>query len=198
MSATAHPDNSRGRHSHTGPPWRSQPRSAHSGPDPSGGTCHTNFPARQNDKSPCSLTFTLPPTDRSVPGRLYWRWVVGLAGRRPESLTCGLELATEHEKWELLRDYADENSYLIFGRDSPTTIPYNPSATHDVLNIEITRHFPSSVHLTSCPALSSNHLLLLIDTMCRSSFQHTQDHPDFGRTDWAKFQATWKAKFRST
>jgi hypothetical protein len=37
-----------------------------------------------------------------------------------------------------LRDYADENSCLIFGPDSPTTIPYNPSPTPDVLEIVVT------------------------------------------------------------
>jgi len=29
---------------------------------------------------------------------------------------------------KLLRDYADEKSCLIFGPDTPTTNPYNPSA----------------------------------------------------------------------
>jgi len=40
---------------------------------------------------------------------------------------------------KLLRDYADENSCLtIFGPDSTTINPYNPSATPDVLDIVIT------------------------------------------------------------
>jgi hypothetical protein len=73
-------------------------------------------------------------------------------------------------KGNLLHDYANKNSCLIFGLDSPTTIPYNTSATPNVLGIVITRHIPS-VQLTSCSALSSDHLLVLIDTMCRSSFQ---------------------------
>jgi len=87
-----------------------------------------------------------------------------------------------------LRDYADGNSCLIFGPDSTTTNPHNNSATPDFLDIVITRDLPSSVHLTSCSALSSDHLPLLIDTMCRSSFQHPPDRPDVRRTDWAKFQ----------
>jgi hypothetical protein len=50
-----------------------------------------------------------------------------------------LELAAEHETGKLLCDYADENSCLIFGPDSPTINPYNPSVTPDVLNIVITK-----------------------------------------------------------
>ena len=89
---------------------------------------------------------------------------------------------------------ADGNSFLIFGPDSPTTNPYNTSATPDVLDIVITRDLPSSVHLTSCSALSSDHLPVLIDTMCRSSFQHPPDRPDVRRTDWAKFQTHLEAE----
>jgi hypothetical protein len=42
-------------------------------------------------------------------------------------------LNTRREK--PLRDFADENSCLIFGPDTATTNPYNPSATTDVLDI---------------------------------------------------------------
>jgi hypothetical protein len=95
---------------------------------------------------------------------------------------------------KLLHDYADEKSCLIFGPDTPTTNPYNPSVTPDVLDIVITRDLPSSVHLTSCLALSSDHLPVIIDTTCRSSFQHPPDRPDFRRTDWANFQAQLEAE----
>jgi len=44
------------------------------------------------------------------------------------------------------------------------------------------------MYLTSCSALSSDHLPVLIDTECRSSFQRPPDRPDFRRTDWANFQ----------
>src|SRR5215510_10611054 len=98
---------------------------------------------------------------------------------------------------KLLRDYADGNSCLIFGPDTPTTNPYNHSATPDVLDIVITRDLPSSVHLASCSALSSDHLPVLIDTMCRSSFQNPPDRPDFKRTDWAKFQTHLEAEIPS-
>jgi hypothetical protein len=50
-----------------------------------------------------------------------------------------MELSAEHEMGKLLRDYADENFCLIFGLDTPTRNPYNPSATSDVLNIVITK-----------------------------------------------------------
>ena len=112
------------------------------------------------------------------------------------------DLNAKHVDWnswlstrrgKLLRDYADGNSCLIFGPDSPTTNPYNSSATPDVLDIVITRGLPSPVHLTSCSALSSDHLPVLIDTMCRSSFQHPPDRPDVRRTDWAKFQTHLEA-----
>ena len=42
-----------------------------------------------------------------------------------------------------LRDYADENSCLIFGPDTPTTNLYNPSATPDVLDIAVTKAYRS-------------------------------------------------------
>jgi hypothetical protein len=56
------------------------------------------------------------------------------------------------------------------------------------LDIVITKNPTSPVYLTSCSALSSDHLPVLIDTTCRLSFQHPPDRPDFRRTDWANFQ----------
>ena len=44
---------------------------------------------------------------------------------------------------KLLRDFADGNSCLIFGTDAPTTKPYNPLATPDVLDILITKNLTS-------------------------------------------------------
>jgi hypothetical protein len=107
------------------------------------------------------------------------------------------DLNAKHVDWnsrlttrrgELLRDYADGNSCLIFGPDTPTTNPYNPLDTPDVLDAVITKNLTSPVYLTWCSALSSDHLPVLIDTTCRSSFQHPPDRPDFRRTDWANFQ----------
>jgi hypothetical protein len=45
------------------------------------------------------------------------------------------------------------------------------------------------VYLTSCSARSSDHLPVLIDTTCRSSFQHPPDHPNFIHNKWANFQS---------
>ena len=81
-----------------------------------------------------------------------------------------------------LRDYADENSCLIFGPDIPTTNPYNLSATPDVFDL------PSPAYLFSCSALSSDHLPIIIDTMCRSPLLQPTDRPDFRPIDWANFQ----------
>jgi hypothetical protein len=82
-----------------------------------------------------------------------------------------------------LRYYADENSCLIFGPGTPTTNPYNLSATPDVFD------FPSSGYLFSCSVLSSDYLLVIIDTMCCSPFLQPPDHSDFRPIDWANFQA---------
>jgi hypothetical protein len=40
---------------------------------------------------------------------------------------------------KLLRDYANRHSCLIHGLDSPTTVPYNPSANPDILDIALTK-----------------------------------------------------------
>jgi hypothetical protein len=99
-----------------------------------------------------------------------------------------LKLVAEHDKGKHLRDYADESSCLIFGPGTPTTNPYNPSASHVVLDTVITRELSFTVYLISCSALSSDHLPVLIDTACLSYFQHPPDHHDFRRTDWGNFQ----------
>jgi hypothetical protein len=92
-------------------------------------------------------------------------------------------------KGSFLRDYADRNSCLIYGPDSPTTAPYTHNATPDVLDIVVVKVFVLPVHLTVCVALSSDHLPILFDTSCRSSFHNLPDRPDFTRMDWAAFQA---------
>jgi hypothetical protein len=94
--------------------------------------------------------------------------------------------------WAKLRENADEKSCLIFEPDTLTTNPCNTSATSNVFDIIITKYLPSPVHLTSSFALSSDHLPLIIDAMCRSSFLHPSDRSDFRHTDWAKLQACLK------
>jgi len=73
---------------------------------------------------------------------------------------------------KLLRDYTDENSYLIFRPDSPTTNTFNPSVIRDVLDIVITKKLSFPVYPTLCSALNSDHLPVFIDTACRSSSTH--------------------------
>jgi hypothetical protein len=99
---------------------------------------------------------------------------------------------------KLLGDYARRNSCLIYGPDSPTTLPYNSSATPDVLHIVITKDLTFPVYLTACSALSSDHLPVLIDTTCRSSFRNLPARSDYRRTDWVKFQASLEERLPST
>ena len=115
------------------------------------------------------------------------------------------DLNAKHVEWNsrlitkrcrLLRDYADENSCLIYGPNTPTTVSYNPSATPDVLDIALTKHLFSPMYLTTCSALSSDHLPILIDAHCRSSFLSPPDRPEL-RTDWPKFQAGLEAGLTS-
>ena len=103
------------------------------------------------------------------------------------------DLNAKHVDWnsrlrttwgKLLRDYAGENSCLIFGPDTPSTNLHNPSVTPNVLDILITKNLSFPLYLTSCSALSSDHFSVLINTACRSSIHHPPDR----RTDWAKFQ----------
>jgi hypothetical protein len=47
-----------------------------------------------------------------------------LDGGRSKREAHGLELSADHGQGALLRDYADRNACLIFGPDSPTTLPY--------------------------------------------------------------------------
>jgi hypothetical protein len=56
----------------------------------------------------------------------------------------------------------------------------------------ITKNLSFPVYLTSCSPLGWDHLPVLIDTKCRSSFHHPPDHPDFRRTDRANFQTHLK------
>jgi hypothetical protein len=109
------------------------------------------------------------------------------------------DLNAKHVDWnsrltatggKLLRDYASRHPCLIYGPDSPTCVPYHSSATHDALDIVITKDPTLPVYLTVCSALSSDHLPVLIGTTCQSSFPNLLDRPGYRRTDWVKFQVT--------
>jgi endonuclease/exonuclease/phosphatase family metal-dependent hydrolase len=88
----------------------------------------------------------------------------------------------------LLCDYADKNSCLVNGPNLPTTVPYNSFASPDVLDIVITKDLPTPVYLTTCSTLISDHLYILINTECLSSFLNLPDRPGLRKTDWCKFQ----------
>jgi hypothetical protein len=84
------------------------------------------------------------------------------------SVLMGGDLNAKHRDWNcrlttsrgsLLCDYANRNSSLVYGTDSPTTNPYNSNATPNVLDIVIVKDFVLPVHLTVCQALSSDHHL---------------------------------------
>ena len=77
------------------------------------------------------------------------------------------DLNAKHVDWnsrlytkrgKLLPDCVDGNSCLIFGPDTSTTNPYNSSATPDVFDIVMVKKLPFPMYLTSCSALSSDHL----------------------------------------
>jgi hypothetical protein len=74
--------------------------------------------------------------------------------------------------------------------------PHAHNDTPDVLEIVFVKVFVVPVHLAVCSALRSDHLPILIDNMCRSSFQNLLDRPDFTRMDWAAFQACLDDRLR--
>jgi hypothetical protein len=82
---------------------------------------------------------------------------------------------------------------LIFEPGTPNTNQYNPSTTIDVLDILLTRYLPSTVHLTSWTALSSDHLPALIDTVTHRFSTH-QIALTSGALNWATFQTQLEAE----
>jgi len=136
----------------------------------------------------CSWPLSFLPTDRNGPDCLFRRGLpVLIAG----------DLYTKHVNWKsrlnttrgkLLRNYADENSCLIFGPHTPTTKTLKSSAPPEVLDIMMGKDLQIPVYLSSCSALSSDNLPVLIYIECLSSFHHPPLLPDFRRTDWAKLR----------
>ena len=151
-------------HSHPNPPWYNPPLSASSRRDPIGDNRHPSHFGRENGDSFAAYLSSSRPL---IGANLSPCFGGGLPGLMAGDLNAkhvdwNLRLSTRREK--LLRDYADDNSCLIFGQDSPTTNPYNPSVTADVLDIVITKKLSFPTYLTLCSALSSDHLPFLIDT----------------------------------
>jgi len=116
-------------HSHPDPTCYRRPLSARSVQDPFAGYCHSSNIGRQAGENSLVLPFAFPPTDRSGTDRLFRRNLpVLLAGDlNAKQVECKSRLNTR--RWNLLHDYGDENSYLIFRPDTLTTNPFNYSAT---------------------------------------------------------------------
>jgi hypothetical protein len=85
---------------------------------------------------------------------------------------------------------------LINGPKFPTTAPYTQNTTPDILDVMVFKDFVLTIHLTVCSALSSDHLPILIDNSCRSSFHNLPNRPDLTRMDWAAYQACLEQRLR--
>jgi hypothetical protein len=83
----------------------------------------------------------------------------------------------------------NEYSCLIYGPDTPTTMSYNFFPIPNALDIINTKDPFTPVYPTMCSGLSADHLPVLINTQCQSSFLNPLDHPNL-RTDWSKFHAS--------
>jgi hypothetical protein len=105
------------------------------------------------------------------------------------------DLNAKHTDWNsrlirargsMLRDYAKRNCCFICGPDARTTLLQHTMRSWKSLILWLSRIW--SYRSSACPALSSDHLPILIVTTCRSSFQNLLDRPDLTRKDWAAFQ----------
>jgi hypothetical protein len=85
------------------------------------------------------------------------------------------DLKAKHMDWNsrlitargsLLHNYDNRNSCMIYGLDSPTSAPYTYNVTSDILDSVVVKDLFLLVHLTVCSALSSDHLPVLVDTIC--------------------------------
>jgi len=186
MSATT--DWKLGRHSHPGPLWYSTTLSARFGPDPLGGYCHSSHTGCKPESILAAYHWPLRPLiGENLAASFGGGLLVLFAGDlNANHMDWNSRLSTKRGK--LLRDYADENSCLIFGPESPTTNPYNSSDTPRNFDIMITNNLSFPMYLASCSGLSSDHIPVLIDTACRSSFHLPPDRPNFRQTNWANFQ----------
>lgn len=95
------------------------------------------------------------------------------------------------KRGRLLRDCANDNSCLIYGPDTSTTTLYNSRATLNIQDFVLTKD--QLLH----SGMSSDQLLVLIDTRCQSSFLKLHERPDYRWTNWAKFQGCLKEKIPS-
>jgi hypothetical protein len=156
------------RNSYSGPSGYGASRCTCPGSEAPGGNCHRVEVGWQTSKDSGCLSLILPTPDQVGPFRLLERRAPCPYGGWPQRQACGLELSLTTARGKLLRDYIGRHSCLIHGPDSPTTVRYNLYANPDVLDIAVTKHRPTPVHLTACSAFSSDQLPVLIVTRCRS------------------------------
>jgi hypothetical protein len=182
----------RGRwNSNTGPPGYRPLRYTRPRPDPIGGNSHKCNVDKRTGENPGGLPFALPAPN--LPACLSGGLPVLMAG----------DLNAKHVDWNSrlittrgrrLHDYANDHFCLIYGPEIPTTIPYNSSATPDVLDIVITKNLVIPVSLTTCSALSSDHFPVLMSV-------RDVDHPFLpARTSegptGSNSRPAWKTNFR--
>ena len=81
-------------------------------------------------------------------------------------------LNAKHKDWNsrlnsprrvVLREFASTNPCIVYGPDSPTTIPTCPTVTPDVLDVVVVKDFVIPLNLTVCSALSSDHFPVTVD-----------------------------------
>jgi hypothetical protein len=189
----------RGRwNSNTGPPGYRPPHYTRPRPDSVGDNCHTCNVDKRTGENPGGLPFALAAPNRSGSVRLPERRAAVLMERYLNAKHVDWNSRRITTRGRRLRYYANDHSSLIYGPETHTTIPYNFSATADVLDIVITKNLVIPVYLTTCSALSSDHFPVLNDTRCRSSFLNLTDCPKLRRTVWVKFQACLEDRLSST
>ena len=89
---------------------------------------------------------------------------------------------------ELLREYVFTNFCIIYGPTTNTTGSFNSASLPTVHDIVVVKYFVLPVTVTVCHAHSSDHLPVLVDTLCCASFQVPPDLPNLKLADWAHFQ----------
>jgi hypothetical protein len=162
------PRDSGRRHSDPSPQGHRSSRCSSLGSAAPGGYCHTPCVEDQNSKTRGGLSLTHTTLDGVGPDLVYKRRIpVFLAG----------DLNAKHTDWNsrlttakglLLRDYANRNSFLIYGPDSPTMAPYTHNATPDVIDIVVVKDFVLPVHVClyctqlESPASSDRHHMPII------------------------------------
>ena len=88
------------------------------------------------------LAVYLSPSRPDCFGPVFLPWRRSYRPLNAKHVDWNSRLITRDRLW---RDYADKNSCLIYGSSTPTTVPYNSSATPDVLDIAIIKDLVTHV-----------------------------------------------------